>query len=271
MMKSFGSNCTEKLSIPLSTPCALKLDAIIFCVVCSTIVALILVCNSIILVKFKPFTKRHHSNIEVLILYLSMFDLMASIMIVMEIYEHLTCFKKWPLFWFGCKIIYPLYHISLNMSVAILIIMSIDRCRSITRPMKEKFSKRCIHVTVIVSFISSILLQSYQIYSQQLNTNGVCTINRLSSLYSFSRIVIIIVRDFTLIITFTVTSVLVYRSLIKNELYIASNTRNKNKPRRVMLMLVVMEIVFTILVIPYDAFDCIILFKWLLGLKINFK
>ncbi|XP_065663737.1 somatostatin receptor type 1 isoform X1 [Hydra vulgaris] len=263
----FISNRTENVSLTLSTPCSLKPDVIIYCVVCSIIVTLILVCNSIILVKLRPFSKYHHSNIEVLIFYLSLFDLMASIMLVMDVYEHLTCFKRWPLFWLGCKIIYPLYHISLNMSVAILIIMSVDRCRSITTPMKAKFSKKCIHISVMISFICSVVLQWYQIYSQQINTSGSCSLNRRTKLYSFSRILMTIMRDFTLIVVFTVTSALVFLSFLKNELYIASNAYNKSKPRKVMLMLVIMEVVFTLLVIPYDTFDCIMLLKYLLGVK----
>lgn len=219
------------------------------------IIQLVIACNAFILVRLKPFEAQRRTNIEVLILYLSVFDMMSSVMLIVDVYENVTCFKKWPLGLFGCKIIYPLYSISLNMSVCILIIMSVDRCRSIVTPLKKKFSQMSIHIAVMLSFFVVVILQWHQFQAQVLIGQR-CNLLRSKKTFSVTRVVITIVRDNTFIFVFTVTSVLIYRSLKSNVLFLGSGERKKKETHRVVAMLILMELVFTVLVVPYDVYDC---------------
>ena len=135
--------------------------------------------------------------------------------------------------------------------------MSIDRCRSIVTPMKKKFTRRSIHIAVIISIHISTLLQWYQFYGQELHKDGQCGAIKTDSLYAIPRVIITITRDSTFIIVFTITSLLIYLSLLNNEILdLYYTNRKKKETRNVVKMLMLMEIVFTVLVVPYDMYDC---------------
>lgn len=117
----------------------------------------------------------------------------------------------------GCKLVYPCYQISLTMSVCILGIMSIDRCRSIIWPLRNKFQRRTIHVTVAASFCGAVTLQWYQFVELTLLPEGRCSLNRTNPLYAIPRLFEVFFRDGVFLFVFTGTTVLIYVSLSRRD------------------------------------------------------
>ena len=250
---SITNSCAQDNTCPITT------ETIVFMTFCCIVIAFVVIGNCFV-IQFQLTVNRKRTNMEILIMYLSFFDLLASIMLIMDVYDNLTCFSRWPLGSFGCKTIYPLYHVSLNMSVAILIIMSIDRCRAIVSPIKRKFPKKSLHITVLVSVIISVALQWYQIngyYIVPYKNGWQCRALRAVPLYAIPRIIIVTTRDVAFIIIFTVTSIMIYHSLLKTDIPVFYQERKKKETYRVVIVLIVMEAVFALLVLPYDVFDCV--------------
>ena len=66
---------------------------------------------------------------DLLIWYLSLFDLSGIIIVIVDVYETSICYRHWPFGLLGCKTVYPLYYLSINMSVCVLLLITIDRYR----------------------------------------------------------------------------------------------------------------------------------------------
>lgn len=218
------------------------------------IIFLVVVGNLFILAVMNPFKKQQRRpNIELLIFYLAIFDLIGSVIIVVDVYDNITCFKSWVFGWFACKTVYASFDISLNMSVCILTIMSVDRCRSITTPLKRKFSQRLIHLAVLISLALSTAQQWYQFTGWQMK-NGMCYVDRRNPMFLIPRVVTTIARDTIFVVVFTVTSCLVYTSLAHSNLLDVNFERKKTEINKVVTMLIIMEAMFALLVIPYDVY-----------------
>ena len=108
------------------------------------------------------FRRRHEerNNFEILIRYLAIVDLIASISYpILYIYWHSTDQRAWH---FGeelCKLIPTINVISVNISIGIILIITIDRCRSICQPFKRPFSQNVIRVATIVTIVLSCLVE----------------------------------------------------------------------------------------------------------------
>lgn len=246
-----------------------KATLIFYATIYSIIIFLVIVLNSVILISLKPYQRRKRSNVEVLILYLTAFDMTASTMIIVDVYEMITGdLRLGPV---GCKLIYPIFQISLNMSICILMIMSIDRCRSINSPTKRKFSKRYIHLAVFISFAVSTIIQTYQFVALHENKKGFCIRNRGLLSFGIPRLVVTISRDVIMLLVILLTSAVIYKA-IKNNIVFTMYTKDKReKVMKKIKMLILMELVFAILVIPYDIFDSVMQCVVLLKLDIDFK
>ena len=61
------------------------------------------------------------------------------------------------------------------------------------------------------------------------------------------------------IIIFTVTSFWIYRALMQKSFMKSCPERKKKITKSVIKMLIIMQVVFTMLVLPYDIFDCTML------------
>ena len=75
--------------------------------------------NFYILKTLNPFSARNRTrrrNIDLFIAYLSCFDLLTTLIVIVDVYEQWTCYASWPFALFGCKIVYPCFHISLSMT-----------------------------------------------------------------------------------------------------------------------------------------------------------
>lgn len=261
------SNITTTMGTPLALvtqrPCTVATRNMVYSSLYIIVIILVIACNSLVLFKFFYSGHRKRTNIEILIMYLSFFDLFSAVMITAEVYENLSCYRNWLFGQIGCKLVFPLYQISLNMSISILLIMSIDRCHSIIMPMKKKFSRRLIHTSVIISLAISIFIQWYQFEGLVHTTSGTtkrCSFNKRDPKFAIPRIIVLLIRDYTFILIFSVTSALICVSLIGNDFYESYPNRKKDETKRVVVMLIVMELVFSMLVLPYDLFDIIMLY-----------
>lgn len=244
------ANCTNAVTDPDSCPKFLELYMTIFVV----IILLVVIGNIGIIIFINPFKKQpRRPNMELLIFYLAIFDLSGSIILAVDIYDNITCFKKWLFGWLACKLVYTSFDISLNMSVCILTIMSVDRCRSIIMPLKQKFSHYVIHMAVFISFLFSVALQSNQFILWEMQ-DGRCIVDKSAPAFMIPHIANILLRDTVSILVFTVTSCLVYTSLANSNLIDVYRARKKKEINKVVVMLVTMEVAFVVTVIPYDLY-----------------
>ena len=211
-------NCTNinsttcKTEVPKRPSCTTN-EVIVYMTIYCIIILLVVSGNSFVIYKIYNHKTKRRTNLEILILYLSSFDLLACLVIIIDVYENLTCYQRWLFSWFGCKIIYLFYHVSLNMSICILIIMSVDRCRSIVTPLRKKFSRKSIHIGALVSLIVSVIIQYYQIISINFKS-GICYYSKSNVTYAIPKIIVLTVRDFTFMIVFTITSVWIHNALL---------------------------------------------------------
>ncbi|XP_066930196.1 formyl peptide receptor-related sequence 7-like [Clytia hemisphaerica] len=97
--------------------------------------------NGLVLFSFRSFWRRG-PVIELLILYLAFFNFLSSMLDPMMFgYWLVTCYKSWHLGWYGCKFVSPLCRIFTNISIGIILIMAIDRCRAIVFPFRKRLSR----------------------------------------------------------------------------------------------------------------------------------
>lgn len=191
-------NCTNinsttcKTEVPKRPSCTTN-EVIVYMTIYCIIILLVVSGNSFVIYKIYNHKTKRRTNLEILILYLSSFDLLASLVIIIDVYENLTCYQRWLFSWFGCKIIYLFYHVSLNMSICILIIMSVDRCRSIVTPLRKKFSRKSIHISALVSLIVSVIIQYYQIISINFKS-GMCYYSKSNATYAIPKIIVLTVQ-----------------------------------------------------------------------------
>jgi len=228
------------------------------------VILLVITANSYVIYKLKPLSR--HSNIEILILYLSAFDMANILFLIADIRDNLTNFQNWPFGWFGCKLMYPSFNVLLCMSICVLIVMSVDRCRSIVNPIKKKFSKQSIHLAVLGTFVVSVLTNWFQ-FQGHTYQNKQCLVNKDLN-YLRAKTAVTCVRDLIFLMVFSVTGMLIAHSLHFNSLLFS----NRGRKNDVILVLVTMEAVFAILVIPYDVFDVAMMVSRLPGFHpIEFK
>ena len=218
-------------------------------------VIILLVVSGNTLILYKIYKKMKKKNLDILIMYLSIFDLIAMVSLIAEVYDNLTCYRRWLIGDFGCQSVLSFYYVSLNMSVCILIIMSVDRCRSIATPLREKFTKKSIHVVVCILIIFLVIIQYYQIMNSSI-ANGKCTIGKHRLTYVIPHIAIICARDIGFIAVFSITFIWIFNSL--NDVSLKKCRRRQIRRKKcVAKMLFMMQVVFTLLVLPFDVFDCV--------------
>ena len=153
------------------TVCKLTYYNIAYISIYCLIIATGIIGNSLVLGIFRPCKKRIRKSYEILIWYLSLFDLTSCLIAIHEVYEKLTCYENWPFGWFGCKTLYSCYYISINISICILLIIAWDRYRCIVTPFKRKLTPNFIHLTVFISTLISFLIQWYQFNALRLQRN----------------------------------------------------------------------------------------------------
>lgn len=234
--------------------CKDSFELIFLICLASTVTFFVIIGNGFILWKLRPLLlssnrkTRHNlrANFDILLSYLAAFDLLAAITMIPRIYNEAKCYTAWPFGRIGCKIILPVYDISLNISVCILVIISVERYRSITKPFKKVQTRRIIHLSVLISII-----MSFAVYFERFITadeiDGSCSHHISPSLLNISPLFVWLSRDIVLLSVFTTTSVIIHRFLSSiQHKKTASTKRKKEHSWKVFRLLFSMQIVFTI-------------------------
>lgn len=223
--------------------------------------------NITILSVFVPRIKRR-SQIELLIVYLGVCDLFASIFGPgVFIYWKVTCGQRWDFGKVGCKIIPSMSRITVDISIGVVLIMAIERCRTIVTPFKERLSPRQIHVSVAFCLLSCILCEFYYIYAIEVTREGKCGVPQVSKFeYSVPLVVMTTIRDLAFVAIFSLTTVLVINTLKQSSTKLLMGAFSKKRQEnnvKIMRMLVAMAIIFGILVIPRDILHLTFTISWM--------
>ncbi|XP_057291130.1 galanin receptor 2a-like [Hydractinia symbiolongicarpus] len=266
------TNTSAVQQLHKSTTCRLDNYSIIYMSIYCFIIATGIIGNSTVLYIFRPYTKRARKSYEVLIWYLSLFDVISCVIAINEVYENLTCHEDWPFGWFGCKTIYSCYYISINISICILLIITLDRYRCIVTPFRKKLTPTFIHTSVFVSIIISFALQWYQFKALHIKPHGVynherCVQNKGVYTYTVPRVATLLFRDLIYITVFSTTTLTVYRSFQRRKrrsLTYQKCDKNKGQNKNIFFMLFIMGCTFAVLVLPYDIWDCAMLISRML-------
>ena len=114
--------------------------------------------------------KQRRSSMELMIIYLAITDLVASIMNpFLYIYWHLTEFEQWHFGSFCCTLFPLLTTVSVTMSLGLILLITIERCRIITNPFNGLFNKMHVHYMVLLVLCISVLNELPYILHQTVN------------------------------------------------------------------------------------------------------
>lgn len=254
--KDTGTNHTSLRSQSFSPlKCQLSTTFILLYITAAIITTIVILGNGFILWTLK---KQRKSTYDILLCYLSTFDLLAAITMMVRIYTEITkCSSRWLFGRFGCKLLLPFYDVSINVSVCILIIISIDRCRTLIQPFGVHKSRTSIHVVVGISIVMSSVVYFERFMTAQVR-DGVCAYFLDGSLLNLSPFLVWSIRDTTFLLIFSSTSFIIKRSL-KQIPHLSKEfvRRKKAQSKKVYKNLLMMQIIFTFLVLPYDILSCI--------------
>lgn len=216
---------------------------------------------------------RNGPVIEVLILYLAIFDFISSILDpALFGYWIMTCQLIWDFGEIGCKILPPLSRITTNVSIGIVLIMAIDRCRMIVSPfsghLKLSTIHRCAFIIVLLGGCSEI---NYM-YGLYITEAGTCSIRDLRYYHGYSipliALVTLRVLAIVIILACTTTAASYKLNVIRKSTMMLDSSQQTNKHLtvrfyKVTRMLVVMAILFTVTVIPRDILHLVYTITWI--------
>ena len=229
--------------------------------------------NALVLAMFKK--KGKHSVLNLLIMYLAAFDLFASLFVPFLFgYWLLTCDQKWHFGLFGCKTLPVATRVFTSVSIGILLIMAIERCRVIISPFKSPMSRKTVHCLVIATVFLSVLSETHYIATLNIDEGGQCAALG-EPYYLYASIVVTLMRTMAFISIFLSTTLLVTCKLHQKSFFdgdgespsqiLASQSMVRTRRRkRATKMLVVMMVVFGVTVLPRDLFQMSISISYLL-------
>jgi 7 transmembrane receptor (rhodopsin family). len=226
--------------------------------------------NILVLTLFRR--KVHHSTLNLLILYLAAFDLFASIFVPFLFgYWVWTCDLEWHFGWFGCKILPVASRIFTSVSIGILLIMAIERCRVIVSPFKPPLSRLTIHLSVFGTIFLAFVSETHYIMILHITESGQCALT-IPDFYIYTSISVTLFRTIVFITIFVSTTLLVTCKLRgktgldngESQEFSSHVEMRLRRKRRAMKMLVVMMIVFGVTVLPRDLFRMSLVTSYLL-------
>ena len=230
--------------------------------------------NSSILFVFIPRLKAGHT-LELLIVYLSVCDLLASIFGPgVFIYWEITCNQRWDLGWLGCKIVPAMSRITVDVSISVVLFMVIERCRTIVTPFKKRLHSRDIHIAVASCVVLVILCESYYISAIQITSKGICGVPTVADYkYSVPLAVTTILRGLAFVGIFSTTTTLIIRKLKnsnKDDLLGRFSKKRHDANVRITKMLIAMAAIFSVLVFPRDILHLAYTISWMNPAKEGF-
>ena len=204
---------------------------------------------------------------EILILYLAVFDFLASIFgPFIFMYWIITCSKRWHFGYIGCKILPLLSRIFVNISLGIILILAVDRYRAICSPFKGQFKKKYIHFAVFITIILSLVCELQYIAALHLGTNQCLVVPDNKVVYRKVSLAILFIRDLTFICVFSLTTSHITWTLKKRDSYTTSSScvnLNRQETNHIVRLVIVMQLVFLMLVLPRDILHIVYNVSWL--------
>lgn len=231
--------------------------------------------NTLVIISFLNKRKRG-STIDLLIIYLAFFDLLASIFTPFIFgYWSWTCDLRWDFGWFGCKVLSLATRLFTTVSIGILLIMAIDRYRIIVTPLKQRFLRWHIHMAVAFTVVLAFLSELHYISALHLEENGQCAVYGTNT-YIYGLVSITLFRDTAFVTIFISTTIGVllrlYGKSFKEISRAQSNTKLRQRQKKtVAKMIVVMATVFALTVIPRDLFQITLVIRLLQGNPIKYS
>ena len=205
---------------------------------------------------------------ETMLIYLAFVDLFASLINpLLYIYWITTRFSRWDFGIIGCKILPPVGPISTTASSAIIIIIFIDRYRSIVTPFRTRISKLQVHIICNIGILTSVVFYSYYISALSVNKDGKCQVQEVDTLaYSIPNVAVTLLWDLAFIIIFIPTNIRIFTHLkLSRELQsdILYSKARKRENRKVMRILLTVGVVFAMLVFPKDILHLAFTISWM--------
>ena len=228
--------------------------------------------NGLVLFSFRNFWRRG-PVIELLILYLAFFNFLSSMLDPMMFgYWLVTCYKSWHFGWYGCKFVSPLCRIFTNISIGLILIMAVDRCRAIVFPFRKKLTRGQVHLLAAGVILLGFASEVHHVFGSFINDKGLCDVVLVRTpSYLYPSLITISGRILVIIFVFITTTLLAHIKLNRSQhrRFLARSCSNPHgmtqRCRKVTLMLVVMSSVFSITVLPRDFFHLIYNASWGLG------
>ena len=227
--------------------------------------------NSLVLLYYRN-SHKTRTTIELLIVYLASFDLISSVLDPLIFgYWIWTCHLTWHFGWLGCKMIPSLCRVSTNVSIGILLIMAIDRCYVIVKPLRRHFKRTTVHVCVLLTVILGCATEIYYFNALFINKNtGQCDLKELRKHldYSYPLVVLVSLRILAILLILVCTTIA--SSIKLNDARSATLVNGTEQSKRmtssrykVTRMIVVMTTIFAVTVLPRDLFHLIHAISWL--------
>ena len=262
----------SNVTITTDSLCVLEVKTYLLLVGYTLVFVVGLMGNGFVLYTFRHYWRRG-PIIELLILYLAFFNFISSFLDPMTFgYWLVTCYGSWHFGWFGCKIVPSLCRVSTNVSIGLILIMAIDRCRAIVFPFRKRLNRSTIHVLVFISVVIGFLSEVHHMIGSFITDKGLCSVVKvLEPGYMYPLIFSISGRILTIIFVLSFTTLTAYFKLkqsFNEKLLSASHNINRSlskRCRKVTLMLVVMATVFSVTILPRDFFHIVYAVSWVTG------
>eukprot|EP00794_Sanderia_malayensis_P010986 gene10986-12149_t len=258
--ETFRENSTTKISLSLSDKLGISAFSFIFVVG--------IFGNSFVCYTFGYKCRRRRTVTETLILYLAIADLIASFFNpLLYIYWIATGFRQWHFGIIGCKILPPIAPISTTISAAIIILICIDRYRSIVTPFKTRLSITQINIFAIMLVATSVLSYTFYLVKLDVIPGMTCLSPDIADKgYTIPLISFTLVFDIVYMAIFVPSYIRIFYQLRANDATTAittdGNSRRKGT-RRVLRTLFTVGVVFALLVFPRDIAQLVYAFSWM--------
>ena len=214
--------------------------------------------NSVVCYVFIKFKQgKNLLTMECLIITLASVDLIASIMTsLFFIYLQTYGKRNWHFGTIGCILIPSFSRIPVNLSIGLILIITVDRCRVIAFPFKSRFSKHDITIAIFVAFILSVVFElPYMVNAEVLSYGDIiyCGIAQVHTpAYAYPFVITSTFRDTVIVVVFSSAFYFIYR-----ELYIHTSSLNGKSfvnKRQIFVVVLTMATSMVIFVFPRHVF-----------------
>ena len=206
------------------------------------------------------------SSVQTLIYYLAIIDILSSIINpALFIYWQATFYKQWHFGNFGCKVLPSMTRLTIDVSLSVTLLISIDRCRKLCQPFKDNLSKNTIRLIIVLCFVISLICETPEMIYQQVDSRSTCEVHSVNVTgYAYPRVVSHGIKDSIFLLVFVVANYFSYKELYKKRTReILQSKHQLKEKRRNFKTIITMSIVFMVAVFPRDMFFIVYTSSWM--------